>query len=110
MNKNQETVSHRQNNTVKEVGTPPVGSNLCISLIAVSTAVRSKVTQTVSKKQLLSKIVYFASTLYVRKAILPAGCVPPVSSFNFFLTVCVCAGTCFISWTKDRLDLRLDFF
>ena len=39
--KTKETVSHRQNNTVKEVGTPPVPSNLCTPLIAVSTAVRN---------------------------------------------------------------------
>ena len=51
--KTEETVSHRQNNSVKEVGTPPVRSNLCTSLIAVSIAVRSKVTETVSEKQLL---------------------------------------------------------
>ena len=37
----------------KELGTPPVESNLCTSLIAVSTAVQSKVTKTVSEKQLL---------------------------------------------------------
>ena len=51
--KTEETVSHRQNNKVKEVGTPPAPSNLCASLIAVSTAVRSKVTKTMSEKQLL---------------------------------------------------------
>ena len=39
--KTKETVSHRQNNTIKEVGTPPVPSNLCTPLIAVSTAVRN---------------------------------------------------------------------
>ena len=44
------TISHHQNNKVKEVGTPPVQSNLCASLIAVSTAVWSKVTKTVSEK------------------------------------------------------------
>ena len=40
--KTEETVSRRQNNSVKEVGTPPVPSNLCTSLIAASTAVRRK--------------------------------------------------------------------
>ena len=35
------TASHRQNNDVKEVRTQPVGSNLCTSLFAVSTAVRN---------------------------------------------------------------------
>ena len=53
--KTEETVSHRQNcdNNVKEVGTQPVRSNLSTSLTAVSTAVRSNVTKTVSEKQLL---------------------------------------------------------
>ena len=50
--KTEETVSHRQND-VKEVGTPPAPSNLSTSLTAVSTAVRNKVTKTVSEKQLL---------------------------------------------------------
>ena len=49
--KTEETVIHRQNNKLKEVGTPPVRSNLCTPLTAVSTAMRSKVTRTVSKKQ-----------------------------------------------------------
>ena len=49
--KTEETVSRRQNNTVKEVGTSPVRSSLCTSLIAISTAERSKVTKTVSEKQ-----------------------------------------------------------
>ena len=40
--KTEETVSLRQNNDVKYVGTPPMPSNLCTSLIAVSTAVRSE--------------------------------------------------------------------
>ena len=51
--KTEETVSHRQNNGVSEVGTSPVPSNLSTSLTAVSTAVRNKVTKTVSEKQLL---------------------------------------------------------
>ena len=51
--KTEATVSHHQNSNVKEVGTPPGQSNFCTSPIAVSTAVRNKVTQTVSKKQLL---------------------------------------------------------
>ena len=51
--KTEETVSHRQNNDVKDVGTPPVQSSLCTSLTAVSTAVRNKVTKTVSEEQLL---------------------------------------------------------
>ena len=42
-----------RNNNVKEVGTPSAQSNLCTLLIAVSTAVQSKVTQAVSEKQLL---------------------------------------------------------
>ena len=37
---------------VKDVGTPPVKSNLCTSLILVSTAVRRKVTKTTSEEQL----------------------------------------------------------
>ena len=41
-----------KNNTVKQVGSPPVSSNLCNPLTAVSTAVRNKVTKTVSEKQL----------------------------------------------------------
>ena len=45
--KTEETVSRRQNNSVKEVGTPSVPSDLCTSLTAVSTAVRSRVTKTV---------------------------------------------------------------
>ena len=41
----EETVSHRQNQTVTVVGTPAVRSNLYTSLIiAVSTAERNKVT------------------------------------------------------------------
>ena len=40
------TVSHRQNDNVEEVGIPPVQSNLCTPLTAVSTAVRNKVTKT----------------------------------------------------------------
>ena len=47
--------SHRQNNNVKEVGTPPVRSKLCTPLIAVSTAVRNNVVKTVSEKQLLKQ-------------------------------------------------------
>ena len=48
----EETVSCRQNTNVKEVGTPPVRSNLFTSLTAVSTAVRSRVTKTMSVEQL----------------------------------------------------------
>ena len=48
-----ETASHRQNNHVKEVGTPPVRSDSCSSQIGVSAAVRSKVTKTVIVRQLL---------------------------------------------------------
>ena len=44
--KNEEDVDHRQNNYVKAVRTSPERSNLCTSLIAVSTAVRSIVTIT----------------------------------------------------------------
>ena len=51
--KTEETVSHRQNSSVKEVGTPPVRSNLCTLLTAVLTTVRNKVTKTMSEKQLL---------------------------------------------------------
>ena len=36
----EETVSHRHN-SVKEVGTPPVGSNLCTPELALSTAARN---------------------------------------------------------------------
>ena len=51
--KTEETVSHRQNNNVKEVGTPPVRSNLCTLLTDVLTIVRNKVTKTMSEKQRL---------------------------------------------------------
>ena len=51
--------------SAKEVGTPPVRSNLCTSLIVVSIAVRSKVTETVSEKQLLR------NNSAARKTILP---------------------------------------
>ena len=51
--KTEETVSHRQNNGVSEVGTSSEPSNLSTSLTAVSTALRNKVTKTVSEKQLL---------------------------------------------------------
>ena len=37
--KTEETASHRQNNSVKEVGNPSVRSNLCTPLIVVSTCV-----------------------------------------------------------------------
>ena len=50
--KTKETASHRQNNRVKELGTLPVPSNLCTPLIAVSTAVRSRVPKTVFERQL----------------------------------------------------------
>ena len=52
-NKTEETANRLQTNNVKEVGTPPVRSNLCTLVIAVSTAVRNKVVRTVSRKQLL---------------------------------------------------------
>ena len=39
-----------KNNNVKEVGTPPVQSNLCTRPVAVSTAVWNKITKTVSGK------------------------------------------------------------
>ena len=38
--KTEETVSHRQNNSVKEFGTPPVRSYLCTPLIALSATAR----------------------------------------------------------------------
>ena len=41
--KTEETVSHLQNNSVKEVGTPPVPSGSCTSLTAVSTAAQSNI-------------------------------------------------------------------
>ena len=58
-----ETVSHHQNNSVKEVGTPSEPSNLCTPLTAISTAALNKVTKTVSRKarveeQLGSKTVH----------------------------------------------------
>ena len=43
--KTAETVSHRQNSNVKEVGTPPVLSNLCAPRLALSTVVRNRVTK-----------------------------------------------------------------
>ena len=42
----EETVSHRHNNNVKEVGTLPVRSNLCTPELALSTAARNWVTLT----------------------------------------------------------------
>ena len=51
--KSEEAVDHRQNNYVKAARTSPERSNLCTSLIAVSTAVRSIVTMTMSVAQLL---------------------------------------------------------
>ena len=51
--KTEETVSHRQKNNVKEAGTPASANKLCTPLTAVPTAVRNKVTKTVSEKQLL---------------------------------------------------------
>ena len=47
--KTEETVSHSQNNNVKEVGTRLVPRSLCTSLTAVS-AVCGTVTKTVSEK------------------------------------------------------------
>ena len=44
----EENDSHRQHNSVKEVGTSPLPSNLCTSLISVSAAVQSRVTKTMS--------------------------------------------------------------
>ena len=60
--KTEETVSHRRNYNVMEVGTPPMRSNLCTPLTAVSTAVRSEVTKDGVRKaaveeQLSSKTV-----------------------------------------------------
>ena len=53
--KTEEAVDHRQNNNyVKAVGTSPLRSNWCTRLIAVSTAVQSRVTKTVSAALLLS--------------------------------------------------------
>ena len=46
--KAEETVSHRQKNNVKEAGTPASAQQLC-----TPTAARSKVTRTVSERQLL---------------------------------------------------------
>ena len=53
--KTEETINHRQNNNVKEMRIPPVPSNLFTSLTAVAVLIaeRSKVTETVSEKQLL---------------------------------------------------------
>ena len=48
-----EAVDHRPNNYVKAVGSSLVRSNLCTSLIAVSTAVQSSDTKTMSVAQLL---------------------------------------------------------
>ena len=48
--KTEETVRHRQNNSViKEVGTPPVRSNLCTPQLALSTAVRKTDTKAESE-------------------------------------------------------------
>ena len=52
--KTEEAVDHRRNNNnAKAVVTSPVRSNLCTPLIAVSTAVRSSDTKTMSVAQLL---------------------------------------------------------
>ena len=48
--KTEETISHHQNNDVKEVGTPPVQISLCTPLGDVLIAVWNKVTKTVSEK------------------------------------------------------------
>ena len=61
--KTEETVSHRQGYNVKEVGTPPVPSNLRTPLIAVSTAMRTMSQRPVSEKatveeQLCSKTIH----------------------------------------------------
>ena len=61
--KTKETVSHRQNDNVKAVGTPPVRSNFCSPLIAVLTAVQNKVTKAVSEKQLAVKEQLGSKTL-----------------------------------------------
>ena len=61
--KTEETVSHHQNNNVKEVGTPPVPSNLCTPLTAVSTGARAEqshkdsVRKATAEEQLSSKTV-----------------------------------------------------
>ena len=49
----QMTEGLRRNNNAKAVVTSPVRSNLCTPLIAVSTAVRSSDTKTMSVAQLL---------------------------------------------------------
>ena len=51
--KTKEAVDHRRNNNAKAVVTSPVRSKLCTLLIAVSTAVRSSDTKTMSVAQLL---------------------------------------------------------
>ena len=58
--KTKETASHRQNNNVKAVGTPPVRSNLCTPLTAVSTAVRytNGVKKATVEQQLSGKTIY----------------------------------------------------
>ena len=48
--KTEETVSHHQSSNVMEAGTTPVCSNFSTSVIAVSTAVGSKVTKIASEK------------------------------------------------------------
>ena len=51
--KTEEAVDHRQNNSyVKAVGSSSVRSNYCTPLFAVSTALRSRVTKTMSVAQL----------------------------------------------------------
>ena len=54
LQKTEEAVGHRQNNSyVKAAGTSPMRSSWCAQLTAVLTAVRSRVTRTMSVAQLL---------------------------------------------------------
>ena len=65
--KTEETVSsQRQNNTVKEVGTPPVQSTLCASLIAVSTSCaeqghKDNVREVTVEEQLMQRAVQLST-------------------------------------------------
>ena len=97
--KTEETVSHDQNNNDKEVGPLPVRSNLCTPLIAVSTAVREKVTKTVSEKQaiedqLSSKTIHPAMTAQLHL---------PALDLSWALSAVLCwFQCCFTALQRDK--------
>ena len=58
--KTEETVSRYQNNSVQEVGTPPVPNNLSTPQLALSTVIRNKVTEKVSEKAAVEEQTHLA--------------------------------------------------